>query len=328
MPSINSVKFVDSAAPNAFVSPLTDESPVSLYSSIPFLREKSLGECLTCSVLDLNRSQLNELMKNVDPSSIFLSREFDTGYRTEDITVPDPPVIGVPGPPTNLSAFALDTKVVFNWAPPATTTTPPILDYVIEFSTNGINWVTFNDGQTNSPSKFQQFSAFYSFQQGVVIGWIDPPTTVEITGLTNCLDYYIRVRAVNSLGSGPGAVLYPVRPFSVNVVFSAFDFTGNPEFIEIQNNSCVLVDISGWTIVSHNQPPPCYVGVPSQFFTFPPGSVLGVGQTARVYSGPAANPSVPYFWTTAARWSNLGDIADLINAQGLLVGSFATGNCV
>lgn len=328
MPSIDSVKFIAEAAPNAFVSPFTDEMPVSLYSSIPFLRSKISGQCLNCSVLDLTRRELNEFMENVDPASIFLSKEFDSGYRTENVVVPEPPAVGVPGPPTNLSAVALDTKIVFNWAPPATTTSPPILDYIVEFSTNGVNWITFNEGQTNPPLKFQEFSAFYTLQQGVVIGWIIPPTTAEITGLTNCIDYYLRVTAVNSVGPGPAAVLYPVRPYSVNVVFSGYNFTSNPEYVEIQNNSCVAIDISGWAIVSHGQPPPCYVGVPSQFFIFPPGSILGVGQTARLYSGSNANPAVPYFWTTAFRWDNSGDIADLIDAQGLLVGSFATGNCV
>ena len=52
-----------------------------------------------------------------------------------------------------------------------------ITDYIIQYSTDGSSWTTFSDGTSTD-------------------------TSVTITGLSECNDYYYRVSAVNGIGTG------------------------------------------------------------------------------------------------------------------------------
>jgi len=88
-------------------------------------------------------------------------------------------------------------------------------------------------------------------------------------------------------------------------------YQGPEEYVTIRNNGPSSQLMDGWQIVS-------VVG--SQTYTFPNGITLGVGQTVRVHSGPAAFDSPPndLLWSTSRIWRNAGDIAALVDNEGVL----------
>ncbi len=83
---------------------------------------------------------------------------------------------GVPGPPTAITATPGSGQLAVNWIAPASDGGVPLTDYVIEYSTNNTTWSTF----AHTPST---------------------ATSATITGLTNGIAYYVRVAAVNSIGT-------------------------------------------------------------------------------------------------------------------------------
>ena len=89
------------------------------------------------------------------------------------------PVITAPGAPTNLSAAAGDTTVTLSWTAPADNGNSPIIDYVIEQSTDGGS--TWGDSTPATSTG----------------------TTVTVTGLTNDILYQFRVSATNVHAPGP-----------------------------------------------------------------------------------------------------------------------------
>lgn len=86
--------------------------------------------------------------------------------------------IGVPSAPTDLVVTTPSTGTAgLSWTAPADNGAA-ITDYVIQYSTNGTSWLTFSDG-------------------------ISTNTSVSVTGLTNNTNYFFRVAAKNSRGTGP-----------------------------------------------------------------------------------------------------------------------------
>lgn len=87
--------------------------------------------------------------------------------------------INVPGAPTITSAVdaAGDGVVQVSWNAPADDGGKPIVDYVIEYSTNGSDWIPFVDGTSTS-------------------------TSTEVTGLIDAITYQFRVAAINGAGQG------------------------------------------------------------------------------------------------------------------------------
>ena len=89
-------------------------------------------------------------------------------------------IVGLPGPPTNLSATPGNASGTIAFTP-AVNNGSPITNY--EYSLNGINWIAFNPAATSSP--------------------------VTISGLTNGVSTYVRLRAVNASGAGlEGGVIF------------------------------------------------------------------------------------------------------------------------
>ncbi|NBW92416.1 MAG: hypothetical protein EBR53_08205, partial [Actinobacteria bacterium] len=81
-----------------------------------------------------------------------------------------------PGTPSNLSLTPGASSIAASWTAPSSGGST-ITDYIVEYSTNGSTWTTFNDGLSTSAS-------------------------ATISGLTNGTAYYVRVSAVNIAGTG------------------------------------------------------------------------------------------------------------------------------
>lgn len=65
-----------------------------------------------------------------------------------------------------------------NWTAPSNNGGATITDYVVQYSSDGQTWTTYNDGVSNL-------------------------TNTTVAGLTECASYQFRVAAVNSAGTGP-----------------------------------------------------------------------------------------------------------------------------
>lgn len=122
----------------------------------------------------------------------------------------------------------------------------------------------------------------------------------------------------------PTATPTPIpTPAIINdLIITTLSPEGSDEFIEIRNNGPGVQPMDGWRIFS-------VVG--AQSYNFPPGPfgvTLGVGQQVRIHSGPAgfSNPPDDLLWTTSNIWSNAGDKAELINAQGVVRDSECYGS--
>jgi hypothetical protein len=103
-----------------------------------------------------------------------------------------------PGAPTGLSATANgDLQVGVSWTAPTWLGGSAILDYVVEYSSDGTNFSTFADGTSTA-------------------------STADVTGLTLGTTYTFRVKATNSTGTGAAsstatavAVTLPGTPSSL-----------------------------------------------------------------------------------------------------------------
>ena len=86
----------------------------------------------------------------------------------------------VPSAPTNLAISSGAGSIDVSWSA-ASSGGSTITDFIVEYSTDGSSWITFNDGLSTS-------------------------TSTTITGLTNGTPYYVRVSAVNVAGSSTAVV--------------------------------------------------------------------------------------------------------------------------
>ncbi len=100
-------------------------------------------------------------------------------FRADIPAAPDPPLPGLPGPPTNLTAAAGETRIDLSWTAPGNTNGSEIVGYRIEVSTDrGTSW---ND---------------------LVAGAGATITTYAHTGLVSGATRHYRVSATNSVGTG------------------------------------------------------------------------------------------------------------------------------
>lgn len=84
----------------------------------------------------------------------------------------------LPPAPTSVTPTGGNAQVTLSWTAPTVLTQTPILDYVVQFSSNsGSTWTTFSDGTSTA-------------------------TSATVTGLTNGTAYTFRVAAVNGVGTG------------------------------------------------------------------------------------------------------------------------------
>jgi len=83
----------------------------------------------------------------------------------------------------------------------------------------------------------------------------------------------------------------------------------------VRNNGTEPADIGDWTLRDKN--------TTRQRFDFPPGTMLGAGETIQIYT----EPGHPYsFNSGSAIWNNCGDAVELLDANGHLVATYAYGN--
>lgn len=101
---------------------------------------------------------------------------------------PAPP--SAPSAPSSITATAGNTSVRLSWSAPSFDGGAAVSDYVVEVSTDGTTWSTFDDG-------------------------VSTARTATVTGLVNGVTHRFRVAAVNSVGTGavsPVATAVPVTP--------------------------------------------------------------------------------------------------------------------
>lgn len=110
------------------------------------------------------------------------------GTSTPSATVTlQPRVAGTPNPPSNLTATVNATTVNVTWSA-VTSSNAPVTDYIIEVATNySGTWTVFDDGVSTS-------------------------TSVQLADRTPDVPLSVRVRAVNSYGTGPASGAVTVTP--------------------------------------------------------------------------------------------------------------------
>jgi hypothetical protein len=226
---------------------------------------------------------------------------------------PTPSTLTVPSEPLNLTAIPEDSKVELSWNSPSSNGGRPVTDYVVQYSLNQINWVTYSDNISNV-------------------------TSVIVDNLINGTAYFFRVAAINEIGQGVYSDV--IGPFVPNLILKITSETGlngftnnSPEYVEIKNLSPYEGKIDGWYIISHDTPPDCSVGNPPEKYTIPNGNyIIQPNQTFRIYSGTNAStlnsPPTAFFWDSSFKWNDNGDIADLYDRNDRWIDTIATLDCL
>ena len=97
-----------------------------------------------------------------------------------------PVLVGVPRPPSSVSAIVNNTNVTVTWS--AVSATSPVTDYIVEYSVNNSGtWQVWADGVSTS-------------------------TSATLTNLTPDVPVSIRIKAVNAIGVSPASVAVTVTP--------------------------------------------------------------------------------------------------------------------
>ena len=95
-----------------------------------------------------------------------------------------------PSAPRTLAATARNASVALTWLEPAVNGGAAVTDYVVEYSTDGTTWSTFDDG-------------------------VSTILTATVTGLINNTSYQFRVKAVNTAGMSGVSNIATARPVAV-----------------------------------------------------------------------------------------------------------------
>ena len=114
-------------------------------------------------------------------------------------------MIDVPSAPLNPSVVSGNTQITLTWNIPSSDGGSSITDYIVQYSTDGNTWDTFDDGVSTS-------------------------TTATVTDLTNGTQYYFRVAAVNGAGIGPYTASVTATPVNQIPIFTgqAYNTPVNP----------------------------------------------------------------------------------------------------
>ena len=112
----------------------------------------------------------------------------------------------VPAAPTGISGTPAVGSVALSWTAPSNTGGASLSDYIVQYSTDQTNWTTFADGTSTA-------------------------TTATVTGLTGGTNYYFRVSAVNSAGTGSPVTSTAIAPTASKITIArgsggASTFTG------------------------------------------------------------------------------------------------------
>jgi subtilisin family serine protease len=142
-----------------------------------------------------------------------------------------PVVVGIPRPPSSVSAVVNTTSVTVTWTA-VTSTYAAITDYIVEYSVNNSGaWSVWNDGVSTS-------------------------TSATLTGLTPDVPVSIRIKAVNSIGVSPASTSVTVTPRAVatapsapqNVVATAGDTRATVRWAAPANNGGAVISL--YTVIS------------------------------------------------------------------------------
>jgi hypothetical protein len=98
----------------------------------------------------------------------------------------------VPAAPTGISGTPAVGSVALSWTAPTNTGGVSLTDYIVQYSTDQSSWTTFADGTSTA-------------------------TTATVTGLTGGTNYYFRVAAVNSAGTGAYVTSTAIAPSSSKI---------------------------------------------------------------------------------------------------------------
>jgi hypothetical protein len=86
------------------------------------------------------------------------------------------------------------------------------------------------------------------------------------------------------------------------------------ESVTLRNKSAASVDVGGWLLKDKNDP--------QQRFVFSAGTQIEAGGSIQIFT----EPGHPYsFNSRASIWNNCGDALELLNAQGVVVATYAYG---
>ncbi|WP_423224526.1 thermonuclease family protein [Candidatus Amarolinea aalborgensis] len=125
----------------------------------------------------------------------------------------------------------------------------------------------------------------------------------------------------------PTAAPAATRSANSSIAITGMKYAGGDEVVTLTNQGTALQSLDGWRLQSYGGSP-CRP-VSTQVFVFPTDFTLEPGASVRVHSGPQAvnKPPTDLAWTADTVWSNSGDRADLLSADGQLVTSLAYGAC-
>jgi len=101
----------------------------------------------------------------------------------------------VPAAPTGISGTPAVGSVALSWTAPTNTGGASLTDYIVQYSTDQSSWTTFADGTSTA-------------------------TTATVTGLTGGTNYYFRVAAVNSAGTGAYVTSTAIAPSASKITIS------------------------------------------------------------------------------------------------------------
>jgi hypothetical protein len=108
--------------------------------------------------------------------------------------IPSVPSSIKPSAPLGLAAVPSDSKMTLSWSAPSYPPAPVVTDYLIEFSSDGgSNWTVFEHPQS-------------------------PATSIEVTGLTNDMQYKFRVAGVSTSGTGSFTNIITATPAIIPVI--------------------------------------------------------------------------------------------------------------
>ncbi len=131
--------------------------------------------------------------------------------------------------------------------------------------------------------------------------------------------------AATALTRMPTALPAATRSANSSIAITGMKYAGGDEVVTVTNQGTAAQSLAGWRLQSYGGSP-CRL-IPEQVFNFPADLTLASGAEVRIHSGPQAlnEPPTDLKWTEDTIWSNSGDRADLLSADGKLVTSLANG---
>ena len=187
-----------------------------------------------------------------------------------------------PSAPTSLSATSAAASALLSWTAAADDGGQPVIDYVVQYSTNALGpFTTFNDGTATSP-------------------------TATVTGLTNATAYFFRVAAVNTAGAGSWSALASATPLGAPSAPTITTITPGSSFLQVaftgpsSNGGAVVtsyqyqLDNAGWHTTSATSSPLTITGLTNgQTYAVRVRAVNAVGGGAPSNSAPAKPYGLP-----------------------------------